>query len=138
QGMFGRGWNIEFNERLFVTGTNGNLVLRRNGTARDEYANTGNNTFVAVSGGFETITRNQDGTYTLRDRFGSRREYGADGALLQIADRHGNQLFLTYYEGGRLPINAISEHSHISNPILVARDYRLRRIETGYSNQLSG
>jgi len=137
QGMFGRGWNAEFNERILVVSTNGNLVLRRNGTARDEFTRSGPSTFVAA-GGFETIVRNPDGTYTLTDRLGSRREYNVEGALVEVADRHGNQLILSYAEGGRLPINAVSDHSHLSNPILVARDLRLRRMEVAYSNQLSG
>lgn len=138
QGMFGRGWNLEFNERLLVVSTNGNLVLRRDGTLRDEFTRSGTNTTFSSAGGFETIVRNPDGSFTLRDRFGGRRQYGPEGALVEVADRHGNQLLLSYVEGGRLPINAISTHSHIPNPILVARDFRLRRIEVAHSNQLSG
>lgn len=137
QGMFGRGWNMEFNERVLVVSTNGNLVLRRNGTARDEFTRTAPDVFTGA-GGFETLTRNSDATYTLKNRYGSRREYNVEGALVEVSDRHGNQLKLSYVDGGRLPINAVSDHSHLTNPILVARDLRLRRMEVAYSNQLSG
>lgn len=138
QGMFGRGWNLEFNERILVLATNGNLVLRRNGTARDEFNRTGASTFVSAVGGFETIVRKDDGTYLLSDRFGSLRRYESDGTLVEVADRHGNQLLFKYAEGGKLPINAISDHSHITNAILVARDYRLTRMELAFSNRLTG
>jgi len=138
QGMFGRGWNMEFNERILVLATNGNLVLRRNDTARDEFVDLGNNSYASSSGSYETLFRNDDGTYTLADKYGSIRRYNADGTLSEVRDRNGNQLMLTYQPGGKQPINAISEFSHFTNAILVARDYRLARIEAAFNNTLSG
>ena len=138
QGLFGRGWNMEYNERILIMATNGNLLLRRNNTVLDEFANRGNSTFAPPVGCYDALNRNGDGTYTLREKYGTIRNYNTDGCLTEIRDRNLNQLLFTYQPGGKLPINAVSDYSHYSNAILVARDYQLARIEVALSNVLSG
>ncbi len=138
QGMFGRGWNMEYNERLFILATNGNLLLRSANTARDEFVNRGDNTFAPPAGRYDTLARNGDGSYTLREKHGTIRNYNLEGCLTEIRDRNGNQLLFTYQPGGKLPINAVSDYSHYTNAILVARDYRLARMEVAYGNVPSG
>jgi RHS repeat-associated protein len=138
QGMLGHGWNIEYNERILILATNGNLLLRRNNTALDEFANRGNGTFAPHAGCYDALSRNGDGTYTLRERHGTIRNYNTDGCLTEVRDRNWNQLLLTFQAGGKLPINTVSPYSHYTNAILVARDYQLVRIEVAWSNVLSG
>ena len=99
QGMYGHGWNIEYNERIFILATNGNLLLRRNNTARDEFANRGDNTFTPPAGCYDSLSRNSDGSYTLLDKHGTIHSYNSDGCLTQVRDRNGNQLLLTYQPG---------------------------------------
>lgn len=133
QGMFGRGWNMELNERILVLATNGNLLVRRNDVTKDEFVNLGNNTFSAPAGVFDRVVRNVDGSYTLRDKNGGIHQYDSSGRLTEVRDRNGNQLLLTYDAGGKQPINAVSDLSHFTNSILVGRDYRLTRIEVAYN-----
>jgi RHS repeat-associated protein len=138
QGMFGRGWNIEFNERIFVLATNGNLMIRRNDSARDQFTNLGNNTYAPPVGFYQNLVRNLDGSYTLTERGGAIRQYDDQGCLATVQDRNGNQLVFSYEPGGKQPINAISDYSHFTNAILVARDFRLSRMEVAYNGTLSG
>jgi RHS repeat-associated protein len=138
QGMFGRGWNIEYNERIFVLATNGNLLLRRNDITKDEFTNLGTNTYSSPNGVFDRLVRNQDGTYTLRDKNGGIRQYDAAGRLTEVRDRNGNQLLLTYDPSGKQPINVISDYSHFTNAIVIGRDYRLIRIEVAYNSIPTG
>lgn len=138
QGMFGRGWNCDYNERILVLATNGNLLLRRANTQLDTFTNLNNNSYMAPAGCFDALVRNLDGSYTLRDTHGNYKQYNVNGCLTEMRDRNGNQLLLTYDPGGKEPINAISDYSHITNAILIARDYRLTHIEVAYNYVLSG
>jgi len=138
QGMFGRGWNLVLNERILVLATNGNLLLRRNNSDRDEFVNVGNGTYIAPRGCYDTLSRSPDGSYLLRHKHGTQRFYNSDGCLTEIRDPNGNQLLFTYQPGGKQPINAVSDYSHYTNAILVARDYRMSRIEIAHSSMLSG
>lgn len=137
-GMFGRGWNLEYNERILILATNGNLLLRYGNSARDEFKNRGDGTFAPPPGRYDTLERNVDGSYTLREKHGTVRNYNNEGCLSEIRDRNGHQLLFSYQVGGKLPINAVSDYSHYTNAILVARDYRLTRMEVAHSNTLSG
>lgn len=138
QGMFGRGWNIDYNERVFILSTNGNLLVRRASTVLDTFTNLGNNVYAPPMGVFDALQRNGDGTYTLRDKFGTVHQYNVNGCLTEVRDRNGNQLILSYDPGGKEPINAVSDFSHFTNAILLARDYRLTRIEVAFTNALTG
>ena len=137
QGMFGRGWNIAYNERIFLL-ANGNLLLRHGNSRRDEFTSNGDNTFLPPAGLFDAIRLNDDGSYTRRSKYGTVRKYDGNGCLSLVRDTKGNELVLSYEPGGKLPINAVSEYSHYANAILVARDYRLARIEVGHNGVLSG
>ena len=137
QGMFGRGWSMAYNERIFLL-ADGNLLLRYGNSRRDEFTNNEDDTFSPPAGMFDTIHLNADGSYTRRSKHGTVREYDSNGCLTVVRDRHQNELVLTYETGGKHPINAVSEYSHYDNAILVARDYRLTKIEVAHDGALSG
>jgi YD repeat-containing protein len=127
-GIVGYGWNLGYNERLYRL-ANGNLALRRDNDVTDEFASSAPRVFRAPAGKYETITENLDGTYTLQKPDGTIRVYSNNGTLAKIENLKGNQLLLTYDPTGKWPINGISLYSHITNPIVIARDYRLTRID---------
>ncbi|HRZ91775.1 MAG TPA: DUF6531 domain-containing protein [Candidatus Paceibacterota bacterium] len=138
QGSFGYGWNLMYNERIFILAETGNLLHRSDNTMLREFKNNGDNTFSPPAGCYYRITRNPDGTYTLREKHGAIRIYNAEGCLTEVRDRSGNQLLITYQNGGRLPISAISQFTHFTNAIVVARDYQITRIEAAFNDARSG
>jgi|APSaa5957512622_1039677.scaffolds.fasta_scaffold03975_2 RHS repeat-associated protein len=137
QGMFGRGWNIEFNERLLLQ-SDGSLLLRGGNTALTTYTNRGDDVFLPPPGKYTTIAPQPDGSYEWRSKHGLIKTYDVAGRLVERRDRNGNRLLFTYDAEGKLPINAISDYTHFTNAILVARDYRLTRMEIAHTNVLSG
>ena len=127
-GAMGYGWNYSYNERLRRL-ANGHLLLNRCSGKDYEYTNSVGSTYTGPPEIFDTITEEGDGSFTLREPDGTRRFFSAEGTLSRIETLEGDQLLFTYDPGGKLPISGVSEHSHITNPIVTARDYRLTRIE---------
>jgi RHS repeat-associated protein len=127
-GLMGYGWTISYNERLYRI-SNGNLVLRRDYDVTDEFTNAAPHLYLSPAGKYETITQKLDGSYTLRQPDGTIHVFSNDGTLSKIENLKGNQLLFAYDSQGKLPINGISLYSHITNAILVGRDYRLTRID---------
>lgn len=135
-GLFGYGWNMSYNERLFRL-ADGKLLVRWDNDVMDEFTNAAPHLFRAPVGKADTITENLDGTYTLRKPDGTIHLFSNAGTLAKIENVKGYQLLFTYDPQGKWPINGVSQYSHIANPILIGRDYRLTRIDqarNGVSN----
>jgi len=127
-GLMGYGWTFSYNERVYRI-ANGNLVLRRDNDVTDEFTNSTPQLYLSPAGKYETITQNLDGSYTLRQPDGTIHVYSSDGTLAKVENLKGYQLLFAYDAQGKWPINGISLYSHITNAILVGRDYRLARVD---------
>lgn len=53
-------------------------------------------------GAYTRLTKNGDGSFTLRDRQGSKKSYDRNGFLVRLEDRHGNTMTFTRDEDGKL------------------------------------
>lgn len=127
-GAFGYGWIHNYDTRLYRS-SDGNLLLRRGCYNRAVFTFVGGNQYASPADEFETITENEDGTYTLYTREGLLYQYDINGSLASIDDANGNQLVFTYNPAGKLPIIGISPYSNLSTPIVIGYAYRLTRIE---------
>jgi len=77
-----------------------------------------------------TIVKNQDGSFTLTDKYGGKEEYDTSGRLTAKRAANGNMLAFSYEAVTRDQITGILP-SNVGQtyPLVVAYDYRLSRIE---------
>lgn len=98
KGPFGNGWVFAFDERLVET-TDGVQVLaicsKPNGK-RDVFTKRADGTYQPPPHARESLVKNSDKSYTLRESGGLVRRFNADGRLVAITDRNGNTLTLAY------------------------------------------
>jgi RHS repeat-associated protein len=52
--------------------------------------------FYPPAGRYETLIKNQDGTYTLIDKYGTKKRLDTNGLITEIEDRNGNKIIYTY------------------------------------------
>ncbi|MFC1643473.1 RHS repeat-associated core domain-containing protein [Chlamydiota bacterium] len=123
---FGYGWIMNYDYKLYRQ-HDGNMLLRRGCYDRDVFTNNGD-TYTGPDDTFETITDNQDGTYTLHTSEKENYHFDLNGCLSAIEDQNGNQLVFTY-STTKLPINGISPFSNIQTPIVIGYTYQLQKIE---------
>jgi len=126
-GPLGYGWAMTHNERLYRL-KDGSLLLRRGDTTKDQFTANGDDTYSPLLDVYEHITQLQDGSYKLLQGDGIQKTFNYNGTLATIEQPAGAALHFTYSTNS-LPISGISAYSHYTNPIVVARDYRMTRIE---------
>lgn len=98
-GPLGKGWTHNYNENI-ATGPNSTLIYAKRDGKRVYYYNAGPSVFKALPVGDESVlTKNADNTYTLTEKSGLTRSFGADGKLSSIADREGHAVNFTYTNG---------------------------------------
>ena len=100
-GLFGYGWSSNFEIKLvYITEDTGNVakILMPNGQ-RYDFTDNGDGTFTPPLGVYQTLTINPDGTYTLREKDGTRYEFDTDGTLTRIVARNSNQVAVSYDNG---------------------------------------
>jgi len=96
--------------------------------------------FISPAGVMATLVQNPEGTYTQTFRSGLEHRFDANGSLVQVRDRHGNAVTLTY-SPDKQPIQGINQFFVDTTPRVVALDYRLltitdptgRTIQFGYN-----
>lgn len=103
-GMFGRGWVFSYGYRLVEVGTGSDpvVILRRPNGQRDRFVRQADGTYLAPPGVFETVTKKPDGTFAMATKEGTEYLFDIAGALVQISDRRGNHLSMTYDSVGFL------------------------------------
>ena len=126
-GPFGYGWDMSYNKRLRKL-ADGNVVLLRGDTRKDEFAFTPPSTYTAPAGVYDTLIQNPDGTWTLTSKHGLQETYDITGNLTAIKDRNGNTLSLAYDPAGLLPITGQSAYFVNQTTGVIAREYRLTQI----------
>lgn len=94
-GPLGCGWNFNFNQQL-VAQTDGSIQLADGSNYIVTFTPDGTGGFVAPPGIYLVLTRNTDGTYTIRERGGSKRLFAANGLLSAVVDHNQNQISLEY------------------------------------------
>lgn len=113
-GPFGPGWSFSLGDALTVE-SDGSVVLRRGSGRVDRFATVAaGGALAAVTATTDTLTKNSDGTYTLRERpSGAVRTFNARGYLASVR-----------YAGG---VAVSLEHNSLGQ--LTAAVYRGRKIQ---------
>jgi len=102
-GPFGVGWSFNIGDSL-TPDPDGSLMLRRGSGRIDRFATAAaGGGFFAVTATTDTLTRNSDGTYTLRSPGSiSARIFAASGRLAAIQDPGATRVSLDYDSSGNL------------------------------------
>ncbi|MFO7772930.1 MAG: RHS repeat-associated core domain-containing protein [Dehalococcoidia bacterium] len=100
-GPFGRGWTFNYGMSLTFS-LDGDVILMTEEGRRDFYRLNPDGTFTPPLGIYSTLTKNLDGTYTLRRKSQSEWHFDATGRLAGIADKNGNQSTMSYDASGNL------------------------------------
>ncbi len=100
EGPFGRGWSLGYDIRVTVQGSE--AVLKAGSGQRITFSENPDGSFAAPSGATSSLTRNQDGTYTVTTRSGLVHSFDTAGRLTSLADGSGRGPAYTYDGSGRL------------------------------------
>ncbi|HKS29787.1 MAG TPA: RHS repeat-associated core domain-containing protein [Pyrinomonadaceae bacterium] len=103
-GPFGNGWTHSYDQRLVLADgeTQKVAIVRQPNGKRDRFIQNSDGTYTPPPSVHASLRKNQDGTHTLREPNGVRREFDAEGKLVAVADRNGNTLTLSYDQTGFL------------------------------------
>ncbi|CAM4211443.1 DUF6531 domain-containing protein [Paenibacillus alkaliterrae] len=94
-GYFGVGWHHTYERRLEFR-ENGIVYAVSPEGASHRFEAAGNGQYAGQDGIYDTLTKNQDGTYTQQTPQRWSYIYRRDGLLYQILDPNGNRIQLTY------------------------------------------
>lgn len=132
----GYGWGWNYDNRLFKY-ADGSLVIRRGCGVRYQFYYTGG-AYQAPSNLKSTLKENTNGSFTLTLLSGETEVYDVKGRLTRITQPTGESLVLSYDSRGRLPLTGSTPHSiNPAQPMVIAMDYRLTRIEAYAANNSS-
>jgi len=94
-GPLGSGWTFNYNVNLAVAGSGDVVVMREDGR-RDTYTLNPDDTYSPPLSVFDTLVKNPDDTYTLERKDQIKYNFTQQGKLVNITDKNGNQISLTY------------------------------------------
>ena len=124
----GYGWALGYFMRLYEF-PDGSVIIRRDCGVRRPFNYTGG-AYQSPAGESGTLTKNPDGTWTLREVDWEEKVFDAEGRLAKIVSPGGPYLQFQYDQAGLLPLIGLSPYSlDDSVPIQVASEYRLTRID---------
>jgi RHS repeat-associated protein len=96
-GPMGLNWTLNYFTHLATTGDNtGNIIVLGPQGRRDLYLLKPDGTYTAPTGVLATLTKNEDETYTLRQKDKTTLTFNSGGKLAQIEDVWGNVSTLLY------------------------------------------
>ena len=96
-GPFGPGWSHSFNIYLANIGTSSATVHYSDGKTLDYLNQPTTNTFLSsYPGVYDVLTRNADGSWTLKKTDQRKYQFNSAGKLTAIQDRNNNQISLSY------------------------------------------
>ena len=124
----GYGWAINYDRRIY-TYPDGSVTLRKECGWKRRFTLSGGS-YVTPLGETGTLVKNPDGSYAYTYKSGDRDNYDARGRLISRIDTKGNSLVLYYELDTRSPLwGLLPANVNQSNPLIVAYDYRVSRIE---------
>jgi RHS repeat-associated protein len=96
-GAFGRGWPDPTAIRA-VADSSGNVTIEYSGRVRSFFIQPDEN-YRGVPGDAATLTKEQDGSYQLRETDGTITAFNTDGTLAYTQDTNGNKITANYTSG---------------------------------------
>jgi RHS repeat-associated protein len=102
-GPLGWGWTHSFNILLSVDPNSGTVSIKEADGHEDLFTPTGGGGYMAgLTGLFDTLVGNTDGSFTLTRKNPTKLNFTSDGELTTIVDRNGNMQTLNYDGSGNL------------------------------------
>jgi RHS repeat-associated protein len=97
-GPFGHGWSFSYDQRLVETtdGVSTFSVCHQGDGKRERYLRQANGSYLPPPFLSSNLVKNSNGTFTIYDRQGERRDFDSSGRLIAVTDRSGNSLRLQY------------------------------------------
>lgn len=124
----GYGWAHNYDKRLYVYGDGSVVIRKETGWKRKFTVSAG--TYTTPVGETGILVKNPDGTFTYTEKDGTSELYDLQGRLVTITAPNGSSLALTYIAPARASIiGLLPSNIDQNNPIEVARDYLLAKIE---------
>jgi RHS repeat-associated protein len=102
-GMFGYGWITNLEARLVDAGK-GPITLIDGDNTRHIFGQAIGGGYDTPGGLYLTLAKNQDGTYTITEKDGTKVNFNTSGKISSIVDTNGNTLNFTYDTGGKLTV----------------------------------
>ncbi|MEW6573563.1 MAG: RHS repeat-associated core domain-containing protein [Bacillota bacterium] len=103
EGPLGKGWGHNFEARLAVL-PNGDIDLHWTANRVNRFLYNGSETYspLDLAVRYDTLVKNPDGSYTLTRKDKSIYEFNAAGRLVQVKNKYGQPIDLSYNIDGRL------------------------------------
>jgi YD repeat-containing protein len=103
-GFFGNGWSSILDIRLYEQPDQSIIIKRSSGNQTIYVYSDGN--YISPAGIYHTLIKNSDGTFTLKEKSGTKYYFGTNQRIKKIEDRNGN--FITFnYDSYDRPIEII-------------------------------
>ena len=95
-GPMGFGWTHTYLMHIAETAPDGIVKVFNSDGSGSFFESNGDGSYEAPKGDFRTLTKNADGTFQLKGKFGDLFNFNAAGKLTNIEDRNGNVIALNY------------------------------------------
>jgi RHS repeat-associated protein len=138
QGPLGPKWDHIYFERLEPQ-PDGSIIHHDGLGRNDVYLLNNQGQFIPPAEFFTQLTKNGNGTYTLRFRDGLVKQFDTAGKITQITDRNGNSLTFSYNSQNRLQTvtdtlgRSIAYSYNASGQLVTVTDFIGRTVNYGYS-----
>jgi YD repeat-containing protein len=90
----GTGWSHSYDISL-KQNKDGSVALHEENGKRKHYT-LGNGAYVSQSGDYATLVKNENGTFTLTQKDGTKYNFASGGSISSIVDRNGNAISFSY------------------------------------------
>jgi RHS repeat-associated protein len=96
-GSLGQGWSHSYDISLKENSDGSVLISEPNW--RYQYFTLSDGTYIPQAGNYSTLTKQNDNSFILTEKDGTRYNFGSDGKIASIADRNDNTLSFAYITG---------------------------------------
>lgn len=141
-GAMGKNWDHQYNERLYPPDPSNpdQSVWRNFGFSRTELYKFVNNKYESPKGIYDILKKNGNGTFTIRDRFGFRKNFNSAGLLTSYVDRNGNKMEFFHSNGRLIKVTDTLGRDIIfsynaAKRIVEIQDFAGREIKYSYSSK---
>jgi RHS repeat-associated protein len=103
RGPFGVGWVHPYEQRIVEVVDEGGMgeiimyaICAKSNGKRERFIRAQDGSYISPPYVFSRLTKNADGTFTLRDKYGVVQRFNTQGLLSATVDRNGNTLSISY------------------------------------------
>lgn len=98
RGPFGAGWVHPYEQRIIEATDEVSIyaICTQANGKRERFSRNPDGSYTSPPHVYSKLTKNSDGTFTLRDKYGMVRRFSQQGLLASIVDRNGNTLTFSY------------------------------------------